>query len=438
MSRLGFVLVVLAAAAAPTAGADKPSPDPKDLVISAADRAKAADLVRRLGSDEFREREAAERDLAGMGRRARPALAAAAGTDPSPEVRVRVGRLLPKAEAADRKARLEAFAADADGKFDHDLPGWAAFAKHVGKDPAARELFAELAREPANLSLLAAAGGPKEAAGRAVADRRLALYVQQYPQLANRLAGSAQGRSQPPSVPDLTALFLAEVVVPGEEVWRHGSANFATAGSFLSTSAAAAVAVHTPDAKHGPAFRKLIGVWLDTRTDPADLSAAVQVAQGLAQFPQTVPLFRRAAATAGVQGFVRGQAIGYLTQRQGAAAAPFFRGLLADEAPASVVWLGNNPQGVAIQATCLVKDVALAALVLQGGETLKSYGFDTAPGQGANQLNTLQSGGITFAFTTDEKRAAAFKRWAEREATGKVPPPLPPPPEPAPPPRLKK
>jgi WD40 repeat protein len=50
--------------------------------------------VRRLGSDEFKEREAAEKELRALGTRAGPALAAARAGAPSPEVRARAERLM--------------------------------------------------------------------------------------------------------------------------------------------------------------------------------------------------------------------------------------------------------------------------------------------------------------------------------------------------------
>lgn len=402
MSRLGWGLVLLAAAPAVSARAS--SPDPKDLAISAADRAKAAGLVRRLGSDEFREREQAERELAAMGRLARPALAAA-GTDPSPEVRARVGRLLPKAEAADRRARLAAFAADKEGKYDHDLPGWAAFRERVGKGKAARELYAELIRMPANLDLLAAADGPAGPAGRAVADRRESLFVQFQP------------RAVPPQVPsagDVAALLLAEAVVPGEEVRRHRPGTFVSAGYFLTTPSVAA-ALHTLDAESGPPLRKLVSVWLDSRTAANDLTDTMRVVQSFPALPGVVPMLKRAVTTPAVDGWAKGQALGSLIQRSGADEGRFLRSLLTDDTAIAEVPLGNNTQGGANRATCLLKDLALGILVLQGGQKLEEYGFDSRLGA-VTTLQTPSNGSFTFAFATDEKRAAGFKKWADAEA----------------------
>src|SRR5947209_2864347 len=120
---LGWMLAAVPAGAA--------SPDPKDLADPPQELSKARELVRQLGSEVFKEREAAQTELARMGRLARPALLDAAA-DANPEVRARTTRLLPRAEAADLQARIDTFLADADGKFDHDLPGWAIVRKEVG------------------------------------------------------------------------------------------------------------------------------------------------------------------------------------------------------------------------------------------------------------------------------------------------------------------
>src|SRR6476661_3009451 len=110
MNRFGLVLVAAELAASAAAAV---SPDPRDLVVPAAEQARARELVRRLASDEFADREGAYRELARMGRLARPALAEA-GADPSPEVRSRAARLLPRAEAEELKARVDTFLADAE------------------------------------------------------------------------------------------------------------------------------------------------------------------------------------------------------------------------------------------------------------------------------------------------------------------------------------
>ena len=78
MSRVLALLVVGGLSAASALGA---SPDPKDLAIPPQDISKARELIRKLGSEAYREREDAHAELAKMGRLARPALLEAATSD---------------------------------------------------------------------------------------------------------------------------------------------------------------------------------------------------------------------------------------------------------------------------------------------------------------------------------------------------------------------
>src|SRR5438105_4731987 len=129
MTRPGLVLAALVLAASTASAA---SPDPKDLAIPAGELSKARALIARLASEDFDDREAAQEDLAKMGRLALPALLDGMNTTASPEVRFRCQALLPKASAQDFQARLATFLADADGKFDHDLAGWNEFRALAG------------------------------------------------------------------------------------------------------------------------------------------------------------------------------------------------------------------------------------------------------------------------------------------------------------------
>ena len=83
---------------APAAAPDV-SPDPKSLAVPDEALSKARELVQQLGSEQFHEREQAERDLEKMGRTARAALLEGVNNDPSPEVRSRCHALLPRATA---------------------------------------------------------------------------------------------------------------------------------------------------------------------------------------------------------------------------------------------------------------------------------------------------------------------------------------------------
>ena len=383
------------------------SPDPKDLAIPPAELTRARDLVRRLGSDLFRERENAHTDLAKMGRLAKPVLTDAALTDPDPEVRARVSRLLPKATADDMKARLDTFLADSDGKFEHDLPGWGAFKKSVGADKAARDLFAEVVKTPANMELLAALEKPTEAAGRAVADRRHALYAI----LSRRFQGvQATGPGQTITIPDITALLVAETVVENRHI-PQGQFRFLGAHYFLQQAPATAALTGTGVA-HAESFKKLVAVWLETRNDPNEMqNLAYLVSNQLRGFKEAVPLLRRIVANEAVQGWARGTAVTALVREKGKEEIPTLKAMLKNENQLVSVWLGNNAGGNN-NGTLQVRDLALAHLLTLNDQDLKSFGFEFPQGSG-QVLNATSFG--SYAFPNDAARDAAFKKWAEFE-----------------------
>src|SRR5205085_1737156 len=105
--------------------ADRPAADPDP-----------AELVRRLGSPAYAEREAAERQLKAIGAAALPAVTAGA-TSRDAEVARRCAAI----RAHIYQAEAEAFVA---GRKEHGSPAWKRFQQLVGDSPEARKLFAEM------------------------------------------------------------------------------------------------------------------------------------------------------------------------------------------------------------------------------------------------------------------------------------------------------
>jgi hypothetical protein len=93
-----------------------------------------------LGHDAFTVRQAAASQLLAAGVSARQPLVGIAN-GPDPERRAAARRLLVLIDQSEFHRRLEAFAADTDGRQRLTLPGWDQYQKLVGSDPAARALF---------------------------------------------------------------------------------------------------------------------------------------------------------------------------------------------------------------------------------------------------------------------------------------------------------
>ena len=417
MNRLWAAVVGLGLAAGLAAAA---SPDPKELAVPPQELSRARELVRQLGSESFKEREQAQDEMAKMGRLARAPLAEARGSDPNREVRARPARLRPRAEAADLQARIDTFLADTDGKYDHDLPGWALFRKELAADKAGlkvvRDLYVEAIKSPANVELLTAVEGSAEGGGKAIADRRLGLFLQQNPGAFGRAFVPAGGTApKQPTLADITVLLLAEVAVPGKDVPR--TPQLGITGAYFVNQPASMNAVNNPGSTpYADAYRRVLMKWLDTRTTPEDLASALHVAQTFRQFKEGTALLRRAVTTDGVQGYTKGQALVYLVQRHGKEEDAFIRGQLKNDATVNTVFLGPNPMGGAVQATCQLRDMALALLIAQAGQNIKDYHYTVAPG---NIPNPTMNPYPTYAFLADEDRDKAFKKWAAFEAKQK-------------------
>ena len=411
MNRFGALLLICGLGAGQTVAG---SPDPKDLAIPSEDLSKAKALVRKLGSESYRDREDAQEQLGQMGRLAMPALLEAVNADASPEVRFRCSRLLPKAEAADLQARIDTFLADAEAKFDHHLPAWTRYRKEVGNDKAARELYVEMLKSQPNLEILQAIDRSPEAGGRAISDRRAALYLQINPHAFGRFAGGPVTQPKQPALVDVATLLFGETVVPAKDIPKAGLFLMTvTTPMILQSSSVAINAITNPGGgvAHAALFRTVMVRWFDTRIAPEDLSAVVYLAQQLNTLKETTPLLRRIATTDGVQGYAKAQALMMLLQRNGKEEVPFIKTFFQNELLVTQVFLGQN-NNVPFQ----LRDLALALLITRSDQKLQDYGFDFQPGFNVNQPN-IGIGG--YGFTSDEKREAAFKKFAAWEAKQK-------------------
>src|SRR5262245_10351901 len=142
----------------------------------------AEELVNRLTSSSYQEREAAAKALRSFGAKAVPALNAGLKGS-SPEGVQRCKRVLADIRKDDLDRFLKAFAADKEGKATFDHPVWVRWAKVVGEDRYSRELLTEVLAAPGAAETLDQLEADPKAAGaiypaelarlRAVADKRI-------------------------------------------------------------------------------------------------------------------------------------------------------------------------------------------------------------------------------------------------------------------------
>jgi hypothetical protein len=139
--------------------AEQPAVTPVKAVTLDPKRATPEDIqqwIAQLSDDAFTVRQSAASRLLAAGTPARDALLAVVD-GPDPETRAAARRLVALIDRTEFNRRLEAFAADTDGKRGLTLPGWERYREIAGNDPAARTLFVDMQR--AEGALLAAAFG---------------------------------------------------------------------------------------------------------------------------------------------------------------------------------------------------------------------------------------------------------------------------------------
>jgi hypothetical protein len=404
MVRFVLAAALVAPLAGVSTGAPPANPDPKALAVPAEQLSQARALVQKLASEAFIDRERAQEALAEMGRLARPALLEGARTDPDPEVRQRCQALLPKATAAEMKARLDAFLADADGKYDHDLPGWNqlratvrgeftvfgwTWAARPNDDKVARKLFTDFLNAPGGRDLLAALDRDRAAAGQAVATRKTELYQMRFPR------DGTPGRN--PSVLEVAVVVFAEAHVPAKNVPR------ATALTSVITTSGFSAAAQDND-ERGRALKAIMTAWFDSRTDGIDMYSALTLANNMNNTQAAGRLAGRLLTAPGATGFYRGQAMSTIVRLKMTEQLPAVEKAFTDQSVLSTSIRVVN--GVQVRQTLEVRDAALATAVLLSGQDPAAYHFES-----------LAKNPPTFAYSqariTDGKRDEAFAKWKE-------------------------
>jgi len=414
--------IAMAAWCLASGAAGAASPDPKDLIIPPAETSRARELVRQLTSEVFKEREQAHDALAKMGRLARPALLEALTSDPSPEVRTRTLRLIPRAEAADLQARIDTFLADTEAKFQHDLPGWNLFKKELdpkdtGTAKALREIYVDAIKVSANMDLLNALASTPEAAGRAIAERRMTLFVQQNPGAWGRVPAGGSLQPKQPTLADVAILLLAETHIDSKFITRNQ--NFGvTAAQFIQTQASMN-AINNPDASpQAKAYRQIFVRWMDTRVSPEDLTQIYWMANNFRNVKEAGALLRRIVTTEGVQPYAKAQCLIFLSQRGGADELAVIRTQLKnDTGTGNRIPVPNGNNQVFLEAQ--IRDIALALLLHHDKQDLTKYGFGFQNGFTTAMVAQNYYG---YGFKSDDERKAAHKKFEEYEANKKKEP----------------
>ena len=359
--------------------------------------ARAETLVEQLGDRRFRIRRQAAQSLRQIGL---PALKALQNAIKSPdlEVRVRAAQLLEDVERLDHERRLRAFLANPDDQSDRVLPGWKRYRESVGDDRVSRELFVEMQRAEPKLFRMLEAGG-KELTNRY--ETRCVELQSDYSHGHRRKAamGSVCAMLFVGGVPEVTMSDQTAVVIY----------NFAHYTEFRTALTS------------GPKvnqFRKLLGGWI-ARPGAAAAYQRTRLAMRYNLSEGLVPALE-VVSSGGSNSHLQYAilAVGKLGGREH---VPVLEKLLDNQAVLGTTRLNNQPN-----ATCEVRDMALAVILHLTGQDPKQYGFKRLRQDSQNLFSANSAG-----FANDVERKTAFKKWAEWKAanaasksqTEKSPPP---------------
>ena len=361
------------------------SPDPASLVVSAEDRSRAEDLVRRLASPAYPDRAGAMRELREMGRRALAVIDAAAA-DPDAEIRYRCELLLPAARADDLAARLASFVADARGEYDHDLPGWDDFRALAGGDGASRRLYARLFESEPNRKILTGF----RVSDQAVADR-----------LAARCTNSSNSstRGSAARVQELHADGRGRGHDPVRRDRSRGRRPTADRGDELDHAGRQHRIPHGVRRRRGPPGpARIVRPWLDSRPGPNGPVLAMSIARNLdLDYPRYI---HRVIAADDVRATSRASAMGTLARLGGVGHIDKLTPQFTNE---------DVVRPMADRPNIELRDTALAMAMVLAGKDPTDLGFVTPNSpRSPNKYSYL-----TYQFPTDEARTKGFAKWKE-------------------------
>jgi RNA polymerase sigma factor (sigma-70 family) len=360
---------------------------------------EARELVRQLGSPNFKERQAAERALTNLG--ARAAAAVRAGMrDADPEVARRCTNLWP------RLWQTEMDRADAD----RPHPLWARFKKVAGDDPGSRTLFAEMVADLPRFTRLEAAEANPGKAG-AVYAAELKLRVEALKRGYREADEAAQGRTGViwptggiPTRGEFAALLFlgtypssAAVTYPeadGHDQFSHHN----VFGLGLQPDREEKVKVILP------ALRRLFVAWLGTRTDNPD-QHCMYVALSL-HIAEVLPLARRRAADATLGPAARGFALLAVGHFGVPADRPLLEKAFGDS---RVFFTDQFAKGKERPLEVRVSDTAVAAALRLAGQQPADFGFTLLERHKLRGPDILLKYHV-LGFFDDEARRAAHKK----------------------------
>lgn len=361
--------------------------------------------IEQLGDDSFSVRKAAAESLLNAGPAARERLQSIA-VGPDPELRSAARRIVSLIETTDFRRRLDAFAADVDGKAGLSLPGWELYRDEVGDDAKARALFIEMQRHEA--PLLAAMFGERSAARDAAWEERLVQLVQ------SQLNGTGQN-----ALPPLAS--CATMLLVGSEPKREISDRVAMMQVTLVSRPP--ILETMQNGTHRDALRRLVAAWIVHCPNNSEMSLrsrvgfigqydlaealplAISVATAEPDYRQASPITRMAALLV----------IGQVGKREH---VDRLERLLDDQTVCFSAAIVNQSTGAAGSVDVQIRDVALVVLLRLTEQNASLYGYRGVQARFEQSLNPLQLAPPTVAQR--DVAIAKWRKWREAQRDAKA------------------
>jgi len=390
------------------------NPDPKSLAVPENLLLKVKELVKQLGNTSYRERESASREITKLGRVAYRPLKTATLEETNPEIRLRVDILMPGIEAAEMEARVACFMKDLEGKFDHDLPGWNKFRVAAGNDRSARELFAEVLKNKVYHGLLLAADLPAHELGGMLNNHFRDIQMAQNNQMQFRRGHYVNGQ---PSVHEIAVLVFLESLYSDKELGMHYNFGYTVANYMHTPDVQNAMANNRNTGKFAAPLKKLVMQWLETR----ETSTGAQMAMNFAQnwnLPNRMKYAAKvlAAPTENGNWWVKQQALLTIGQANNKEAREYLPQIAKCFDDSTVIQ--QQAPGQNNIHTVLLQDFALGVALQLTSQKPADYDMNVIwTGVNWNHNNFYFKD--DKAGKADDKRKAAFKKWAEWDESNK-------------------